>query len=371
MSVEVLTPGLTAWTNELGIRCYFHHYTAHPGRRGRWAESESKKYPGGRAGARWRKEQEGDPSARPGDSLYKGFVLERNVIDNEPVLPLRDANGKATGWYHVPGIDWGGSVPNACVFWANRPSPTWTKSTGESVPILPKGQWVAYTEVYKPECPTRELKLALYREAVFYLGLKNWEPFNNYVTEVFSDPAGKQFRLDFDDPGSELRIRVAIGHPMLDAKLNDRKKGIELLNTLFTPQKQCCGIDYYGENIECERCHEVMPSIPGAVVMRRCENLIRELQIAVKPKARFPGEEVKDGKLGMQVPQHAVDASRYALTGGEAIIADMRAKDNRKAPVAKDGFEIDLWAALEDHVLGRGLESGFTDLAGSAGRFDA
>ncbi len=222
MSIEVVHPGVSAWTNELDIHCIFHHYTGHPGRRTTWADSESKRYPGGRTGAKWRREQEGDPSARPGDLLWKAFVRENNVIPNEKILPERDRNGAMTGWLHVVGLDPGGAVANAGIFWANRPSPTWEHPEFGEVPILPQGQWVAYAEVYKKDIPTQEYKLRLYREAMAYLGLEDFESFNEYVTEVYGDPSGHQEWLNFSDPNLGCPISVATGHAKLDHALNAR-----------------------------------------------------------------------------------------------------------------------------------------------------
>jgi hypothetical protein len=368
--VEVLAPGVTAWTNKLGIRCYFHHHTGHPGRRKRWAERESKRYPGGRRGDKWRREQDGDPSARPGEALWKGFIYERNVITNDSIriLPLRDAAGRKTGWYHVLGLDWGGTVANAGVFWGNRPSPTWQRPDGLVVPILPHGQWIAYAEVYKPDCPTRELKLRLYREAIYYLGLRNWAPFNNYVTDVFGDPQGKQFRIDFEDPGDGLIIKVSIGHTELDQRLNARTKGIELVNSIFTPQKVCCGIHYYGRNIECERCHLVMPSIPGGLVMERCTHLIHEYQIATKKRARTPVEEVKDGKMEKNVPQHAADGSRYALVGGDLVVRQLRQAEREEGENQKPELNVTIGQLLQQHLEeSLAVPEGLEDLTMAAG----
>lgn len=372
--IVVHGPGVSSWKADLdGVVSFFHHYTGHPGRRGSWADVESRKYAGGRAGQRWRQEQEGDPSARPGESLWAGFVRERNVISDAFPVPQLDDHGSPTGHFHYWGLDAGGTVPNAVVEVENSPGPTWKHPQQGEIPILKNGQWTVYGEIYEPSCPTERLRTYMYRDAMIYLGLKQYEPLQRpfpqvgHLSELFCDPAAKQMRIDLESHES-LPIIASIGHDKLDQRLNDRAKGMELVNALFLPQRDCCGLRYYGEHVRCERCFVDGPAIPALRIMERCENLIRELQLQVKPKVK-EHEEAPDTKPAGKVPQHATDSMRYCLVGATTTVPARRKEIRTWAEKASyDAFSgAPLALALKEHVERQErvrVDNSFSDLSG-------
>ena len=104
---RLLMPGMEAWENDQGVNVIKLLYPADEEKTNEWAEKASLKYPGGRAGADWRAEMEGEFGARAGTLVFPDFSVSTHVI--EPF----DVPEDAPKWRV---FDWGYEAPAACLW---------------------------------------------------------------------------------------------------------------------------------------------------------------------------------------------------------------------------------------------------------------
>lgn len=285
-------PGVALYRNPVnGAMVAVFHYTADPQKRGRWADRESRMYPGGRQSTDWRQEFEIDFDADELKRTYWAYETERNVIKPFPI---------PTDWSWFLGIDWGQTAPTAVVFCAQNPS---TQAV------------FVFDEIYVPNARPKAICAEIYAKLERHMGYPiNGANIGEVLEDAVGDPSGPAFAQMYGEEPYPVPVRTK-GFKT-EWKLNDRRQGAARVNEAFSPSFVCCGLRQFPIGAHdigrCKTCEKGRRAYPLLYILEgRAPHLERTLPGIVKAAA--VREELEDPERDEKVEDHAPDALRYAI----------------------------------------------------------